>query len=148
VYFATRWAHSLYQTGALLVVAYAIVFFPLALICVRASVAQAPRRLEEVGRSLGLGPLRVLFRVTLPLVAPGMAAGFCLVFLSAVTELTATLLLVPTGVHTLATEFWAYQTNTSYGAAAPYAVVIVALAAVPGYILTTWFDRHPAEVRT
>ena len=50
-------------------------------------------------------------------------------------------------VHTLATQFWAYQRDESYGAAAPYAVVIVALAAVPGYILTTWFDRHPAEVR-
>ncbi len=37
----------------MLVVAYAILFFPLALICVRASVAQAPRRLEEVARSLG-----------------------------------------------------------------------------------------------
>jgi iron(III) transport system permease protein len=148
VYFATRYAHRLYQTGALLVVAYTIVFFPLALICVRASVAQAPRRLEEVARSLGQRPLRVLFRVTLPLVAPGMAAAFCLVFLTAITELTATLLLVPTGVHTLATQFWAYQTNTSYGAAAPYALVIVALAAVPGYILTMWFDRHPAEVRT
>jgi iron(III) transport system permease protein len=144
-YFATRYAPRLYQTGPLLVVAYAILFFPLALVCVRASVAQAPRQLEEVGRSLGHRPAGVLLRVTLPLVAPGLAAGFCLVFLSAVTELTATLLLVPTGVHTLATQFWAYQTNTSYGAAAPYAVVIVAMAAVPAAVLTLWFDRRPAE---
>jgi iron(III) transport system permease protein len=70
-----------------------------------------------------------------------LAAGFCLVFLSVVTELTATLLLVPTGVHTLATQFWAYQTNTSYGAAAPYAAVMVGLAAVPSYVLSRWFDR-------
>jgi iron(III) transport system permease protein len=127
-----------------LVAAYAILFFPLALICVRASVAQAPRELEEVARSLGLSPFKAVLRVTLPLVAPGLAAGFCLVFLSAVTELTATLLLVPYGVHTLATQFWSYQTNTSYGAAAPYAVVIVALAAIPATVLTMWFDRRPA----
>ncbi len=146
VYFATNFAHRLYQTSTLLVVAYAVLFFPLALICVKASVAQAPRRLEEVARSLGEKPLGALLRVTLPLVAPGLAAAFCLVFLSAVTELTATLLLVPTGVQTLATQFWAYQTNAAYGAAAPYAVVMVALAAVPSYILTMWFDRHPAEV--
>jgi iron(III) transport system permease protein len=146
VYFATNFAHPLYQTSALLVAAYAILFFPLALICVKASVAQAPRHLEEVARSLGERPWGALVRVTLPLVAPGLAAGFCLVFLSAVTELTATLLLVPTGVHTLATQFWAYQTNAAYGAAAPYAVVMVGLAAIPTYVLTTWFDRHPAEV--
>ena len=36
--------------------------------------------------------------MTLPLVAPGLGAAFCLVFLSAVTELTATLILIPTGV--------------------------------------------------
>lgn len=143
VYFAEHYALRLYQSAPLLVAAYALLFFPLALISVRTSVAQAPRRLEEVARSLGHPPLAVMARVTLPLVAPGLAAGFCLVFLSAATELTATLLLVPTGVHTLATQFWAYQTATSYGAAAPYAVAIVALAAIPGYLLTTWFDRRP-----
>ena len=143
IFFARHYANGLYQRAPLLIAAYAVLFFPLALISVRTSVAQAPRRLEEVARSLGRPPASVLVRVTLPLVAPGLAAGFCLVFLSAVTELTATLLLVPTGVSTLATQFWAYQTNTSYGAAAPYAVAIVALAAVPGYLLTTWFDRRP-----
>ena len=144
-YFALRYFPRIYQTGPLLVAAYAILFFPLALICVRASVAQAPRRLEEVARSLGQSPVKALIRVTLPLVAPGLAAGFCLVFLSAITELTATLLLVPYGVHTLATQFWTYETNTSYGAAAPYAVVMVALAALPACVLTLWFDRNPGQ---
>lgn len=143
-YFALHYFPRLYQTGPLLVAAYAILFFPMALVCVRASVAQAPRQLEEVARSLGQRPAGALVRVTLPLVAPGLAAGFCLVFLSAVTELTATLLLAPDGVRTLATQFWAYETNSSYGAAAPYAVVIVALAALPAAVLTMWFDRRPA----
>ena len=50
-------------------------------------------------------------RVTLPLIAPGLAAAFALVFISSATELTATLLLRPTGVNTLATQFWAYTTE-------------------------------------
>jgi len=108
---------------------------------VRASAAQAPIGLEEIGRSLGRGPWAVALRVTLPLMAPGLAAAFCLVFLSAVTELTATLILVPTGVHTLATQFWVYESNLSYGAAAPYAALIVAIAAVPSVLLGRWFDR-------
>ena len=80
------------------------------------------------GQPRGGGPLAradaaaVLLRVTLPLIAPGLAAAFCLVFLAAVTELTATLILVPTGVQTLATQFWAYQQNLSYGQAAPFAL--------------------------
>jgi iron(III) transport system permease protein len=109
---------------------------------VRASASQAPPRLAEVGRSLGCGPLAVFCRVTLPIIAPGVAAAFCLVFLSAVTELTATLVLVPTGVQTLATQFWAYQSNTAYGAAAPYAAVIVVIAAIPSIVVATWFSRR------
>ncbi len=146
VYFVEAHLQRFYQTPIVLIVAYAVLFFPLALICVRASVAQAPPRLEEASRALGRGPLTTFGRVTLPLVAPGLAAGFCLVFLSAITELTATLILVPTGVHTLATQFWAYQTNTSYGAAAPYAALMVGIAAVPTLLLTRWFDRRPATV--
>jgi iron(III) transport system permease protein len=142
VFFATRYAFALYQTSLTLVIAYAIIHFPLALVCVRASAAQAPARLADVGVSLGRNPVTVFVRVTLPLLAPGLAAGFCLVFLTAITELTATLILAPIGVQTLATQFWAFQSEVANGAAAPYALVIVALAVVPGALLGLWFDRE------
>jgi iron(III) transport system permease protein len=142
VFFATRYAFGLYETSVLLVAAYAILNFPLALVCVRTSAAQIPPRLTDVGRSLGRGPISVFFRVTVPLLAPGLLAGFCLVFLTAVTELTATLVLAPIGVETLATQFWAFQQNVAFGAAAPYALVIVVLALVPGALLGLWFDRE------
>jgi iron(III) transport system permease protein len=148
VFFAVRYAFGLYQTGTLLVVAYALLFFPLALVSVRASALQASPRLAEMGRSLGCGPIRTFVRVTLPIIFPGIAAALCLVFLSVVTELTATLVLVPTGVQTLATQFWAYQTNTAYGAAAPYAATIVALAAGPSLALTYWFSRRTGSSPT
>ena len=144
VFFSVRYAFSLYQTSELLVFAYALLFFPLALVCVRASAMQASPRLTEMGRSLGNRPVLVFLRVTLPLIRPGVLASLCLVFLSSVTELTATLVLVPTGVQTLATQFWAYQTNTAYGAAAPYAVAILLLAAGPNLLVAAWFARHRA----
>jgi len=145
-YFSERYVNGFgYQTAPMLVLAYAILFFPLALVAVRASVAQAPVSLEEVARSLGRRQLIVFCRVTLPLLAPGLAAAFCLVFLSAVTELTATLILIPTGVQTLSTQFWAYETNLSYAQAAPFALVIIAIAAVPSYILGRFFDGLPSR---
>jgi len=145
-YFAERYANGFaYQSAPMLISAYAILFFPLALVGVRASVAYAPVRLEEVARSLGLKRIPVLLRVTLPLVGPGLAAAFCLVFLAGVTELTATLILVPTGVQTLATQFWAYQQNLSYGQAAPFALVMILVAAGPSYVLGRYFDRLPAR---
>jgi iron(III) transport system permease protein len=87
----------------------------------------------------------VLFRVTLPLVAPGLMAAFCLVFLAVATELTATLILIPANVETLATQFWAYQQYFSYGQAAPFALVMIGIAAVPSYVLARFFDRMPSR---
>ncbi len=136
---------SFYQTSPLLVLAYAIMFFPLAVVSVRAAVARSPVGLEEVGRSLGVSRRSVLWRVTLPLIAPGLGAAFALVFLETATELTATLVLHPTSVETLATQFWAFQSDGSYSQAAPYAGVMVLIAAVPGYVLGRWFDRQPAR---
>lgn len=145
-YFSEQHANGFgYETAPLLIVAYAIMFFPLALVGVRASVNQAPVALEEVAGSLGVSRAQVLWRVTLPLVAPGLGAAFCLVFLSCVTELTATLILIPTNVQTLATQFWAYQQNLSYGQAAPFALVIILIAVVPAYLLGRFFDRLPVR---
>jgi iron(III) transport system permease protein len=140
-YLDGRW----YQTTPLLVLAYAVMFFPMAIVSVRAAVARAPIGLEEVGQSLGVSRLAVLWRVTLPLIGPGLAAAFCLVFLESATELTATLILIPTGMHTLATGFWAQETEQSYHAAAPYAALMMLIAVVPSYVLGRWFDRLPAR---
>ena len=138
-------AGQLYQTPLLLVLAYAVMFFPMAVVAVRAAVARSPVGLEEIGSSLGARRSTVFRRVTLPLIGPGLVAAFCLVFLESATELTATLVLIPTNAQTLATQFWAYQSNVSYSQAAPYAGLMVLIAAVPSFILGRWFDRLPAR---
>ena len=61
------------------------------------------------------------------------------------TELTATLILIPTGVQTLASQFWAYQQNLAYGQAAPFALAMIVIAAVPSYVLGRFFDKLPAR---
>ncbi|HEY0449596.1 iron ABC transporter permease [Actinophytocola sp.] len=140
---AIRLTPELYQTTGLLVVGYGILFMPRAMVSIRASLAQTPPVLEDVAAALGSGRLATLRRVTLPLVAPGLGAGAALVFLAVVTELTATLLLAPTGTQTLATEFWSQSSSIAYGAAAPYAAVMVLISAPATYLLTRQLRREP-----
>ncbi|EIV92350.1 iron ABC transporter permease [Frankia sp. QA3] len=127
---------AVYQTTTLLIVAYAIMFLPRATVAVRNAIAQAPPVLDDVAHSLGIRPVQAWRRVTLPLIAPGVGAGAILVFLAVVTELTATLLLSPTGTETLATEFWSNVRDVDYGAAAPYAGLMVLLSAPATFLLT------------
>ncbi len=135
VYLTLRVAPGAYLTAPVLLVAYAVLFLPLAVGAVRTAVAQSPTGLEEVARSLGRRPRQVLREVTLPLAAPGVLTGALLVFLSCTKELTATLVLHPTGTETLAMRLWSATTSGQYAAAAPYAALVVLLAAVPAHLV-------------
>ncbi len=118
----------LYQSTALLIVAYAILCLPLALVSVRAALAQVPPRLEETARSLGLGWFGTLRRVLFPLTSPGLGAAATMVFIAVSTELNATLLLSPLDTHTLATQVWSDTSTLAFAAAAPYAALLVTIS--------------------
>ena len=135
VFFAARWARPLYQSLALLVVAYVIRFLPEALAAARAALAAVPVRLEEAARSLGRRPIEVLRSVTLPLMRRGLLAGLGLVFLTSMKELPATLILRPIGFDTLATRVWSYAAEGIYSRAAVPALLLVAVSALPVYLL-------------
>ncbi|MGQ0466196.1 MAG: ABC transporter permease [Sporichthyaceae bacterium] len=135
VFLTVRYAHGIYQRTPGLLLAYAVLFLPAAVGAVRSAVEQSPPVLEEVARALGRRPLGVLRSVTLPLAAPGVAAGAALVFLTCMKELPATILLRPTGTDTLATELWTQTQVGAYAAAAPYAATLVVLAAIPTFLL-------------
>lgn len=120
-----------YQSTGLVLLVYAALFLPLAQSAVRASAALLPSEIGDVARSLGSPPFQVLLRATLPNLLPGIAAALALTALQVMRELTATLLLAPAGVVTLATEFWNYTSDRAYGAAAPFAAVLVLISGVP-----------------
>jgi iron(III) transport system permease protein len=125
---AIHFARPLYQSVPLIVFAYVLLFMPRALVNVRAGLAQVPPSLEEASRSLGVSPSATFFRVTLRLTAPAAAAAASLVFVAVATELTATLLLAPTGTRTLSMLFWSFSSELDYASAAPYALTLVVLA--------------------
>ncbi|MFN2503131.1 MAG: ABC transporter permease [Acidimicrobiales bacterium] len=135
VFFSVRLG-PLYQRLPVLVFAYFVLFLPLAVSAVYASAVQAPVVLDEVARSLGRRPLSVFRTVTVPLLTPGVAAGAALVFLTCMKELPATLLLGPTGFDTLATRVWSSTSAGAYGEAALPAFLLVAVAAVPTWLLS------------
>ena len=137
VFFALGYMPALYQTSTLLLVAYALLFMPLAQSPIRVALEKASPQLEEAARTLGCAPFAAFLKVTLPIIFPAIGAGFVLVFLDCMKELTATLILGPTGLETLATAVWSHTANLEYAAAAPYAALIVLVSGVPVYLLTT-----------
>jgi len=130
-----RFARPVYQSLLTLIAAYVLLFLPRAMVGLRAGLLQVPVELEDAARSLGVGRSAVLPRLVLPLAAPGLLAAAALVFIAVCTELTATLLLAPTGTVTLATRFWALAGQIDYVAAAPYAAMMIVMSAPVTYLL-------------
>lgn len=129
IFFSLRGVPFLYQTLALLILAYALHFLAEAIGPIRSALYQAPPRLEEAARSLGYNPLQAFLRATFPLLRRGLLASMALVFLSAVKELPLTFLLAPVGYSTLSTRIWGYTSEAMFAEAAPYALLIVLFSA-------------------
>ena len=136
VFFASRVVPAIYQTLGLLIVALGILFVPLAIGATIVALMQVPPRVEEAARGLGRGPIEVFRTITTPLVAAGVAAGAALVFLNAVKELPATLILAPIGFETLALDIWRQTTIGFFEAGAIPALVLLIVAAPPLYLLS------------
>ena len=135
----------LYQTFATLFLAYVLLFLPRAMVGLRTSIAQAPVELERAAMALGRTPFQAVRQTTMRLAAPGVAASAALVALGITNELTATLMLSPTGVETLATKFWSLTSEIDYVAAAPYAVMMVLLSLPLTFLLYTQSRRAAGQ---
>jgi iron(III) transport system permease protein len=137
VYVGIRAVRPWYQEFPLLIFGQVVIFLPVMVASIRASLEKTPVMLEDVAHSLGSNATITLVRVTLPLALPGLLAGTALTMLAAVKELPVTLLLRPTGMDTLSTKIWNFSTLSDYAAVGPYAVAMLILAAVPTALLGT-----------
>jgi iron(III) transport system permease protein len=135
----------LYQTMFTLLLAYLLLFLPRALVGLRSSVAQTPIELEQAAMTLGRPPIRAVLATTVRLAAPGAAAAMALVGLGIATELTATLMLAPNGVETLATGFWSSTSELDYAKAAPYAVLMILLSLPLTFLLQAQSKRMAGQ---
>jgi iron(III) transport system permease protein len=119
-----------------------VLFLPQASGAVRSALAQVKPSTEEAARALGKPPGAVLRTVTMPLISPGVGAATALVFLTAMKELPATLMLSPLGFESLAMQVWSSVTEAYFARAATPALLLVLLSCVP---LALLLRRVPGE---
>ncbi|WP_043315625.1 iron ABC transporter permease [Microbulbifer sp. HZ11] len=136
----------LYQTLGLLVLCYVLRFLPLAVGSVRSTAEGLDSSLVKAARVLGASPREAFQRITLPLTLRGMIAGAALVFLEAMRELPATLMLGPTGFETLATYLWRVYEAGYFGRAAIPGLLLVLMSAFGLALMLSGERRAELEV--
>lgn len=118
-------------TWRAVVIAMAIMGFPLVVRTARAAFEQVDARFEQVAATLGARPLRVFFSISLPLALRGVIAGAVLGFARALGEFGATIMIagnIPGRTRTLATAIYSYTETGRDAQAATLAAVSIALA--------------------
>lgn len=120
----------LYQTLALLILAYVLRFLPLAIGTIRSSTESLDGSLVNAARVLGASPKEAYKRITLPLTMRGIVAGAALVFLEVMRELPATLLLGPIEFETLATYLWRVYEAGYFGRAAIPGLILIFISGI------------------
>ncbi|HVR97800.1 MAG TPA: molybdate ABC transporter permease subunit [Thermoanaerobaculia bacterium] len=126
------------------VIAMAVMSFPLLVRAARVAFEEVPPRLEQIARTLGASDARVFFTITLPLAARGILGGTLLAFARALGEFGATILVagsIPGRTTTLSISIYqAVQLGKDTDAWRLLAVsVVIAFAAVWA---SEWFLRR------
>lgn len=131
-------------TWKAVVLAMAVMSFPLLVRTARVAFEAVPVRLEQIARTLGAGELRVFFAVTFPLALRGILAGTLLAFARALGEFGATILVagnIPGRTTTLSLAIYQLvqlgQDDAAYRLMA--LTVVIAFAAV---WCSEWFLRR------
>jgi iron(III) transport system permease protein len=132
---------------AAILLSYAVRFLGPAYQAVDASYAKVSLSITQSALSLGAGPGRVLRRVHAPLVRPGVAVAAVLVAVDAIKELPLVLMLRPIDFTTVSVWVYSLATENLWTLAALPALIIVALAMIPVFLLfrQVWSADHRAR---
>lgn len=118
---------NLYNTIWIILIAYIARYVSFAMKSASASLEQVHYSLEEAARSCGATHLESLRDITLPLIRPGMIAGFFLIFLPAMRELTTSVLLYGPFTRTLGVAIYAINSEGNTVQASALATVAIAI---------------------
>lgn len=113
----------------ILIAGHLIVVSPFVLRTVGASLAGRDPALLDASRSLGAGPIRTFRRITLPLIAPGVAAGAFLAFMASMDNVPVSLFLSTARTDMLPIRMWGMMEST----------LDVRVAAVSGTLIVVAF---------
>jgi iron(III) transport system permease protein len=133
-----------YGTAIALIVVLIVQGLPLATHMFEASISQVSRELEEASLVSGAAPLETIRRITAPLIAPMVASVFIISFMTAMKDISATVLVATPGSQTLPLLLFGYATAGRLEDASVVGAITVLIATLMAFIATRVGDRTAA----
>ena len=123
----TRPPFVLYGTLAILFIAYLTKEMPVGYAQSDATFRTIPPELEDAGRILGAGRLRILRDVTAPLARSGIIAAWCFIFIGVLRELSASIILFTPATKVMSVVIFDLKEEGQFGAIAVLGLAMLGL---------------------
>ncbi|OAS15370.1 ABC transporter permease [Paenibacillus oryzisoli] len=120
----------LYNTYGMVVLTYVVFFLPYTVQYVKARNGQLDESLRHAGQVFGGQPWYVFRRIILPLLLPGIVAGWMMTFTISLRELVASMMVLPPSMQTSATYIFAQFEQGQISLGMAMAVVSVGLTTI------------------
>jgi iron(III) transport system permease protein len=137
----TRPPLILYGTLWILFVAYVTKEMPVGYAQSDATFRAIPAELEEAGRILGAGRLRVLGEITAPLARSGVIAAWCFIFIGVIRELSASIILFTPDTKVMSVVIFDLKEEGQFGAIAVLGLFMIAMTLVVVVAMERVFGR-------
>ncbi|MFP7696755.1 ABC transporter permease [Trueperella sp. LYQ143] len=111
-------------TAYIIIVALAVRRMPYTIRSSSAILGQISPSLEEAAISLGASEFKSLWRVTIPMMLPGVFAGAIMSWITVISELSSSIILYTAGTKTLTVAIYTEVIRSNFGAAAAYSTIL------------------------
>ncbi|MGB3731491.1 ABC transporter permease [Microbacterium sp.] len=134
------WQADIYGLPGLVIV-LTLSFFPVAYMNIKGMLESLDPSLDEAAAGLGASKLRVFFSVTLPMIVPGLAGSFLLLFVEGIADLANPLVIGGDFTVLSSRAYLAVTGEYNTGAGAAYSLVILLPAVLVFLVQRYWVSR-------
>ncbi|HEY0854568.1 MAG TPA: iron ABC transporter permease, partial [Devosia sp.] len=129
-------------TAAIIVLSIFIRRLPYTVRTTASALRQISPSMEEAAVSLGYSPFHAFMRVTIPLIVPGIIAGGMLSFVTAINELSSSLVLYVGSTMTMPVRIYLLILDGDFGVAAALATILLAISGLAVYIAFRFLGKN------
>lgn len=129
-------------TAAIIVLSIFIRRLPYTVRTTSSALRQISPSLEEAAVSLGYSPFQAFLRITVPLIVPGIIAGGMLSFVTAINELSSSLVLYVGSTITMPVRIYLLILDGDFGTAAAMSTILLVLSGVAVYVAFRLMGRN------
>ena len=134
-----------YNTIWMIIITYIVFFIPYSVQYVKSSLGQIDNNLLSAGQVCGASKFEVYMKIIVPLIAPGIVAGWAMTFTIAFRELVGALMVMPPSMKVISTYIYSQFEQGDAGQGMAMALISVIITTVILILVNVFSDKNKKE---